>query len=174
MKHFKPYELVPPSVYQQRGSKSIQLLDNELLIAIDFIREELGLPITINDWYYGGQYSQRALRTFEYYHGLVLDNVASTGVEMSASAIKLVALNDMNNSFSQHRFGAALDFKVKNMESGAVRAWLIENRNHPKLRCIRFIEDGVSWVHIDVRPTENDMLIVWHVKTGKTKTYARD
>lgn len=48
-KKFKAYELVPKKLYELRGEKAIQLLDKELLIALDFISEQLGAT-TVNNW----------------------------------------------------------------------------------------------------------------------------
>ena len=48
-KKFKAYELVPKKLYELRGEKAIQLLDKELLVALDFISEQLGAT-TVNNW----------------------------------------------------------------------------------------------------------------------------
>lgn len=48
-KRFKAYELVPKKLYELRGEKAIQLLDKELLIALDCISEQLGAT-TVNNW----------------------------------------------------------------------------------------------------------------------------
>ena len=48
-KRFKAYELVPKKLYKLRGEKAIQLLDKELLIALDFISGQLGAT-TVNNW----------------------------------------------------------------------------------------------------------------------------
>ena len=146
LEHFKACELVPASVYKDRGERSLQLMDKELLVFIDRLREELGRRITINNWYWGGAFSQRGLRTPD---------------------------SDVYSRYSQHTYGKAIDFDVEGMDAGQVRQWIIDNRHLEWVRPISFIEDGVNWVHVDTRPIDNDQLWVWHVKTNKTKVYER-
>jgi uncharacterized protein YcbK (DUF882 family) len=147
LKYFKVQEFVPKSVYKARKGKAIQLIDYNLLIFIERLRETLNKPITVNNWHVGGQYQYRGLRD---------------------------AGSDVYSKYSQHSFGSALDFKVSGMSSEDVRQWIIDNRNLAWVKPITFIEDGVSWVHVDVRPTTLDQdLWVWHVKTGATEVYKK-
>ena len=61
-KNFKITELVCPHVYQRDGEKAWRYFSNEFLETLVAIRNILGLPMTINNWVGGGQYSQRGLR----------------------------------------------------------------------------------------------------------------
>lgn len=146
LKNFKAHEFVPAAIYKDRGEKSIQLMDRELVIFIDKLRDELGRKITINNWFWGGRFSQRGLRTQDSEH---------------------------YSKYSQHSYGKAIDFDVDGMSAGQVRQWIIDNRNLDWVKPICFIEDGVSWVHVDTRPTDGDALVVWHVDTKKSKVYSR-
>lgn len=148
LKHFKAHEFVDEVIYKKRGDASIELMDKEILEAIDFIREDLDLPVTINNWFWGGKYDGRGYRW---------DNKK---------------LHPEYSNTSQHS-GKAIDFNVRGMSAEQVNNWIIENRNHPKLRAVRFIEMGKSWTHIDSRPTENDVLICWWTD-GSTKIHKRD
>lgn len=148
LKHFKPFEFVDKEIYKKRGDKSIEMMDLEILEAIDYIREELDLPVTINNWYWGGNYDGRGYRW---------DNKT---------------LHPEYSNTSQHN-GKAIDFTVSGMSAEDVNDWITKNRNHPKLRAIRFIEMGKTWTHIDSRPTENGVLICWWTD-GSTKIYQRD
>lgn len=143
-KHFKAYELVPRALYELRGERAIQLLDKELLVAIDYVREKLG-KVTINTWKWGGQFEYRGIRTPEC-------------PEYSIT--------------SQHPYGKAVDFDVEGMTSDEVNQWLIDNRNAPELKGITFIEMGMNWTHMDTRPTVNDDLVCWWTN-GNTQVYAR-
>lgn len=50
-------------------------------------------------------------------------------------------------TFSQHKFGRAIDLDVKDMTAAEVRNYIIENQNlYPY---ITRLENNVSWVHID-------------------------
>lgn len=144
LNNFTACEFVPKSIYNLRGEKAVQLMDKEVLVFIDKLRDVLGKRITINDWKWGGQFSQRGLRTSE---------------------------SRYFKPFSQHTFGKALDFDVEGMTAKEVRKWIIEHCELEWIKPITFIEDGVSWVHIDTRPTIGDRLVVWNVRTGDSKCY---
>ncbi|MGL4616512.1 MAG: hypothetical protein ACRCVV_21995 [Shewanella sp.] len=144
-KYFKAFELVPRKTYESRGEKAIELLDKELLIALDYVREQLG-AVTVNTWKSGGQFQYRGLRTPD-------------SKEFS--------------SVSQHSYGKAVDYDVKGMSAEQVRQWLIANRETPELRAISFIEMGVSWVHMDTRPTPENCLICWW-PNGRTEILSRE
>ena len=75
--------------------------------------------IGVNNWHEGGPFSQRGFR----------DDPAT------------------GSTFSQHRFGRALDFDVVGMAADEVRSWIL---NHVKeLPFITRMERDVNWVHID-------------------------
>lgn len=50
--HFKIQELVPPAIFEARGEKAWELLDERLLITLDRLRDRFG-PITVNNWHSG-------------------------------------------------------------------------------------------------------------------------
>lgn len=147
LNNFKPFEFVDKTIYEKRGDKSIELMDLEILEAIDFIRDDLNLPITINNWYWGGNFDGRGYRWDD------------------------AVLHPEYSNTSQHN-GKAIDFTVSTMTAEQVNNYLIANRNHSKLKAIRFIEMGQTWTHIDSRPTESGQLICWWTN-GKTEVYAR-
>lgn len=146
LNNFRVEEFVPKSVYNKRGAKSIYLMDKELLVFIDEFRDHIGAPITINNWKWGGNFQFRGLRTPD---------------------------SDVYSQFSQHSFGRALDFDVKGYDAAEIRKWIIDNRDLWWVKPITFIEDGVSWVHVDTRCTPDNQLWSWHVKTGNTEIYRR-
>ena len=92
-RHFKVQELVPPTVYLDRGEKSIQLMDTRLLLLIDELRDYYG-PAVINDWLWDGSFTESGLRTPDctYY-----------------------------SPYSQHTLGRAVDLKFKNVEAKKIR-----------------------------------------------------
>ena len=123
-KHFKVQELVPPSIYEKRKEKAIELIDERVLITLDQLREIFG-PCTVNDWSFGGSFSQSGLRTPE-------------AKEYSPT--------------SQHSFDRAMDCKFSEYEAEEVRAEILDNRI--LFPYITFIENEVSWLHFDVRNCE--------------------
>ncbi len=127
-KYFKPEELVPPDIFEKRGDKSIELIDERVLFTLDRLRETFG-TCTVNNWSYGGPYSQSGLRTSD---------------------------SEDYSPTSQHTFGRAMDCKFKNVPAAQVREQVIENKIlYPY---ITFIEDDVSWFHFDVRNCQRIIL----------------
>ena len=148
MKDFAVEEFVEPALYELIGDQAIKLIDNDILCFILNLRETLDKPITINNWKWGGKFSQRGLRTKNSKH---------------------------YSPTSQHSTGKALDFNVASMSAEEVRQWIIKNRRLWWIQPVTFIEDGVNWVHVDVGTSGNlrrpGMLVLWHVDTHKVTEY---
>ena len=62
MKYFDIKELVDINVYQLHKEDSIRFFDPRLIETIEWIRENIASPITINNWDSGGSFTQRGLR----------------------------------------------------------------------------------------------------------------
>ena len=125
-KHFKAHELVPPEIYKKWGDRSFMFIDDRLLRLIDALRDEFG-SATINNYKYGGDRQWSGLRTngSPYY-----------------------------SRTSQHSFGRAADIIFSNIDAEQVRGEIKEDPqfwlNSAGCDSIT-LEDGVSWVHVDVR-----------------------
>lgn len=141
-KHFKAHEFVPPSIFNKRGDKSFELIDSRILMTMDKLREMLGRPITVNNYYWGGSRSQSGLRTLDFY--------GST--------------SKYESSLSQHKYGRAVDFLVKGMSAVDVRKFIVDNKEH--FPYITFMETDISWVHIDCRNCE--AITTWSPERGFT------
>lgn len=122
-KHFAIHELVPPKVFEDRGEKAWELLDDRLLHMIDNLRREFG-PATINNYYWGGERDWSGLRTPE---------------------------SPWYSPYSQHTFGRAADLLFKEATADEVRDAIKRHRNVGIYPDITGLEEGISWVHIDVR-----------------------
>ena len=61
--HFCIEEFVSKKVFKKHGEDSWQFLDIRLLHTIYVIRTLINKPITINNWKWGGKFSQRGLRS---------------------------------------------------------------------------------------------------------------
>ena len=92
---------------------------------IDEIRELLGVPCTINDHASGGTRQWCGLRT---------------------------AACTIGAPKSQHRLGRAADLHPKGMTADEARAKVKKAASEGKLKNLGGVEDGVSWLHVDVRP----------------------
>lgn len=141
-KYFKIQEFVSPEVYNKYGEKAWQFIDDRLIEAMDYIREEIGKPITINNWLWGGNLKQRGLRANK-------DEMVSSKKDYY---------------ISQHCLGKAVDFNVKDMTTKEVYDWILQHKHDYKLLCIKRMEDINStptWVHIDLANTESKELYVF-------------
>jgi len=64
--------------------------------------------------------------------------------------------------YSQHSFGRALDMKFRKVNAQTVRDWIVEVEPFSFPVCL---EDGVNWVHLDVRqrPPEEPLVKLFKV-----------
>tara|TARA_R110002020_G_scaffold102076_1_gene239952 strand:+ start:1719 stop:2150 length:432 start_codon:yes stop_codon:yes gene_type:complete len=128
--NFYLQEFIDPGTYSRFGDSSIWFIDPRLVTLAQFMRERLGKPCTINNWNTGGQYQFSGFRPPD----------CSTGAALS-----------------QHRFGRAIDLKVKDMTADEVREDIINSWEiYKKSTALTTIEDGdyaPTWCHIDIRDT---------------------
>lgn len=128
-KFFCIQELVCRHTYQKFGQNSWQFLDTELLYTLLVIRKSIGKPITVNNWHTGGKLTQRGLRCN--ICQLVKDKTKANSIYLSA-----------------HCNGAGVDFDILGMTAEQVR---IEIKKLEVLLPYPIrIEEGVSWVHLDI------------------------
>ncbi len=134
--YFKIEELVSKQVLLKYGEKRCWFFfDPRILELLLWVRVEINNPITINNWSFGGFFSQRGLR----------ENTCS-----------IVMSKNINNQIylSAHVLGMAFDFDVKGMSAEQVRKWLKDNKENAP-HSFR-LEEKVNWVHIDVMTDKFD------------------
>jgi len=131
-KHFKIYELVDPATHRKFGERAWMFFDDDTLRMIDGIREYFDVPMTINDWHWGGQFRWSGLRTVDCKEG---------------------------STWSIHRLAKAFDMKAKGISADAMRAEIMAHQDHPFLKYIYRMEDGVSWLHVDRANVENRIVL---------------
>ncbi len=131
-KYFALHELVCDHIYEKYGETAWQFIDPRLKITIDWIREKLDKPITINNYGFGGLDTQSGVRCNMC--NLVKSKTDKGQVYMSA-----------------HCTSNAVDFSVEGMTAEEVRNWLV--RNQEDLSYPIRLESGVDWVHLDCRDT---------------------
>lgn len=123
-------EFVDKIVFDKFGESAWKFIDESILESVLVVREGLGKPMRINNWKWGGQFSQRGLRH-----------------NMSSLVKKKTSLY-----LSAHMFGKAVDFDVKGMNSVDVRDWIAGNPQlfKHKIRLERNMHKiPISWVHLD-------------------------
>jgi len=124
-KYFDVKELVDEEVYNLLGENAIRLFDEDLLIAVDTLRETYGTAIIINNWHLGGNYSQRGFRSKK---------------------------SKVGSEKSQHRFGRAFDLTIVGVSADTARQHILSNKD--KYYGVNRMEDKVNWLHIDSKPIE--------------------
>jgi len=128
-KHFGIKELVSRACYEKVGESAWQFFDGKAIDTLDWFREKIGLPITVNDWAWGGQYQHRGFRW---------DDCA------------------IGASKSAHKEGKAFDFSVKGMTDNEVKDWIEENESELPYRIRIEEEDTNAKVHFDTRRLDTD------------------
>lgn len=123
-------EFVDNTVFDKYGNAAWKFIDQSILDCLLVIREGLGKPMTVNNWKWGGSFSQRGLR-----HNM-------------SSLVK----NKTRLYLSAHIFGKAVDFDVEGMTAVEVREWIVANAH--KFPCNIRLERNmkgkpISWVHLD-------------------------
>ena len=121
-------------MYDKYGERSWKFLCPRLLHTMLIIREVLGVSITVNNWYRGGSFQQRGLRS-------------------NLGYIFLKYFKRGRIYLSGHVLGKALDFDVKGMTAVEVREWLVNNADilPYKIRLENKMKGKpISWVHLDL------------------------
>lgn len=144
-------EVLPEAIYKQRGVKGLQLMSIEILEFIELFRYHFGKPIYINDWSWGGNFSESGLRDEKHYG----------------------SAESFSKSLSQHKFGNAVDIKCKSARGAELRQFFIKNKH--LFPMISFVECGpvyktvngvkkevpMSWAHFDARTRISDEQVVY-------------
>lgn len=128
--YFDIRELVCKHTFNKFGEKSWQFFDTEFLEMLLILRRDvLCAPMTINNWSFGGKFTQRGFRC-----------------NICPIVKKKTLLNRIY--LSAHCNGAAIDADVKGMKAYQARD-LIKKKQAMFPMNIR-VEGGVSWLHIDI------------------------
>lgn len=144
-RNFKIHELVCPDIYKRDKELAWRYFRPELIDFIDWFRERIDRPVYINNWFWGGDKTQRGYRCN-------LCHIVREKKILYASA---------------HMLGAAVDFNVKDVHPNQVREYLRDNiheffNEHTcYIRKCRLESDRLAptWVHIDFFEHTSDEII---------------
>lgn len=138
-KHFEIRELVPPEEYRVMGDSAWWLLDVRMLMTLDALRKRYGMVI-VNTWHspvlqqhYGYRCQSGYRNRFHY-----------------------ASVSEYFKSHSQHKYGRAADCLFASTTAAQVRKDILSNPDWFPL--ITAVEDGVSWLHFDVRNCDSMMV----------------
>lgn len=129
-------EFVPPSVWEDFGTASRWFLDPRMLDLAQFYRDYFGSAVRVNDWHYGGDFTERGFRLPD----------TNTGARLS-----------------QHKFGRAFDCNVKGYTPDEVRREIKQNEDLFMEEGLRALESGdiaTTWVHSDIRTTDQNSILI--------------
>lgn len=133
-KHFIIQELVPPSIYNVWGDRSIFFLDPRLVSLADFVADFFKAPVLINNWNTGGPLDLRGFRPPDTLTG---------------------------GKLSQHKFGRAFDCNVKGLTPKEVYDEILVNEKQFMNSGLTTMEDinfTKTWNHFDIRWTGNNFI----------------
>lgn len=134
--NFDLREFVPPSVWDDFGTASRWFLDPRMLDLAQFYRDYFDTPVRVNDWHYGGSFTERGFRLPD----------TNTGAGLS-----------------QHKFGRAFDCNIRGMDSDEVRREIQQNEAvflEAGLTTLESGEIATTWVHSDIRYTDKNEIMV--------------
>lgn len=138
-KHYGVYELVPRSVYDEFHAQSLLFLDPRIIKAADLVREFFSVPCFINDWYWSngdGGWQNRGFRT---------------------------GFSPVGATYSQHKFGRALDIHVSGFVGTKVRKQILDNEPYFEGLITR-METDVPHLHIDCAPVAGEHIVTFAPK----------
>ena len=130
-------EFIPPDIYSERGEKAIALIDHRIVLAAQFLRETIGKPMIINNWWRGGKFTKRGLRRWN----------ETTGAR-----------------WSQHKYGRGFDFHISGMTPSQIHSIILQNEemliNHQLITVLEDLRDTTTWVHCDCRFTNSEKIVI--------------
>ena len=142
-KYFKGKELVSPEVYKIYGEEAIKFIAKDILIFLDLLREDLGVPILVNRPSVG--ITQRGLRTT--IDSIVKDKVKNNKLYLSA-----------------HVLGRGVDMEVPSMDMKKVYERIINNPRRYSM--ITRIENpnvtlAKGYIHVDNMETRKNGIYIF-------------
>lgn len=139
-KYFRIEELVSKQVYEKYKEKCWEFIKPEIILFLDNIREFYKKPVIVNNWLYGGNLSQRGLRTNQ-------DPI----------------VKEKNSLYvSQHCLGGAVDFNVQGVSPEEVAKHIIDNQEYYRnfISRLENPKQTATWTHVDCANTEDEEKII--------------
>lgn len=143
--NFHLWEFLPEETFIELSTPvSISLIDSRIIGISQFVRDRFGKPTTINDWKSGGKYNYSGYRPYDLMH-----DPRNTRIRFAKN--------------SQHKFGRAVDLKVRGISSEEVQQDIRDNYKelYQPLGLTRMELATVGWTHVDVAYTDLDDLVVF-------------
>lgn len=139
-RYFDIRELVPESIYLERGEEAWQLIDDRLITNLDSLKTQLEdlygrkIPLIVNNWMWGGDRVCSGLRT---------------------------PGQGCYNPQSQHAFGRAVD-PICEIPAPDIREHIRQERIVLPYPASFEEFNGMGWVHMDMRNMSNGHTHFFH------------
>lgn len=161
-------EMVDPHTIDTFGGDAVMFLDPDLPNLAEAVRyvfsRHLGktVGLRINDWFFGGKFRYRGFRGKLWKKSRLSQHCLGRGLDITA----------WDNSLTGDQMRKIMtDYLTKYMKHDTE----IPINYRRALERVSFIEDGVSWLHIDMRTRGSSWrgkaLKVWHVTTKKNRFF---
>jgi len=132
--NFCSEEFLPKDMHDAITARGIDpkwFIRKDIVDFCEWLRAEyVGKELIVNNWKWNGQYNESGLRSMK----------TTTGSE-----------------YSQHKFGNAVDIKIKGVSPSEIRKLIVDNfiylNNTFHLTTIEKVEDTPTWIHCDWRWT---------------------
>lgn len=145
-------QVVPPSFWERWGIQAIDKMDQRICEFIEEFRKDCGVPLTANDWSWGGKFTQRGVRDVNQYG----------------------TYEKMAKSRSDHITGRAIDLVSNILTGHELRKIFIEKEEYYfKKYGINFIEVGtvrngskMVWFHASINVDLGQGVQYWSPDLG--------
>ncbi len=140
-KNFYLSEFLHPSFLENKGINPLWFVDPRVFTMAQALRNRFQKPVIINDWVTDGAYSLSGLRPFS---------------------------SSIGATFSQHKYGRAIDPKVLGIDALEVQLDIRRNWKFYQRAGLTTIEDSTpTWTHMDCRNTGSYSLFIIQTKYSK-------
>lgn len=132
-KNFYLQEFIPMDMYNEYGSRAAGVMDYRIILSAQALRDNLGIPLSINTWHSCG--------------------------ERYESGLRVMGMKNYR-PLSQHTYGRAVDIVSNKMPAQEMREHILQNRD--KYPYITRMENNVTWLHIDIKDTQQEDIILFN------------
>jgi len=134
VEYFQLEELVDPQTFEKFGDDAWWFLDPNAVAMLVALREAFG-ALTINDWLWGGHFTESGFRHPQ----------STTGATLS-----------------QHKFGRGFDVKSKHFTPVQMQAFILANRERfPLITTMENAKHTETWLHFDTRMRIETSIVIF-------------
>jgi len=140
-------EFMHPTIYRSLGGGSLKLIDERIITIIQELRVDIKAPIYINNWFNGNPVYSGSLK--------IPNKYINSGLRLAKG---------IGATYSQHRYGRAVDIKVKGFTPKEVQEFILKNEDKYRKLGLSRLEDAdytKTWNHLDCAFTKSDNIQIF-------------